>query len=332
MPRVRIADVAAAAGVSPTTASHALTGRRVVSAVTLEKVRKAAEELDYRANAVARSLRTQRTDAVALIVPDITNPFYPMVARGVQDALSDAGYQVIVCSTDADPARELRTLRDMVARAVDGMIVSLFRASDEDLAGIAASGIPFVMLGPMEGPHLGDRVMGDDRVSVSEATRHLLGAGRKRIAFVGAALGVGPGDSRLAGYEDALLAAGITLDPRLVLRSDYSRAGARDAAAQLVGLEPPVDAIICANDLTAIGVMDALKSAGLSVPTDVAVVGFDDIETAALVSPALTTVDNRAYDKGVVCGRILLQRMSGELTGEFRRIVVPGHFIVRESG
>lgn len=332
MPRVRIADVAKAAGVSPTTASHALTGRRVVSAVTLEKVRKAAEDLNYRANAVARSLRTQRTNAVALIVPDITNPFYPMVARGVQDALSDAGYQVIVCSTDADPARELRTLRDMVARAVDGMIVSLFRASDEELASVAASGIPFVMLGPMEGPHLGDRVMGDDRVSVSEATRHLLAAGRKRIAFVGAALGVGPGDSRLAGYEDALLASGIALDPRLILRSDYSRAGAREAAAQLVGLEPPVDAIICANDLTAIGVMDALKSAGLSVPSDVAVVGFDDIETAALVSPALTTVDNRAYDKGVVCGRILLQRMSGELTGEFRRIVVPGHFIVRESG
>jgi LacI family transcriptional regulator len=332
MPRIRIADVAAAAGVSPTTASHALTGRRAVSAATLEKVRKAAEELNYRANAVARSLRTQRTDAVALIVPDITNPFYPMVARGVQDALSDAGYQVIVCSTDADPARELRTLRDMVARAVDGMIVSLFRASDEDLAGVAASGIPFVMLGPMEGPHLGDRVMGDDRVSVSEATRHLLAAGRKRIAFIGAALGVGPGDSRLAGYEDALLAAGMSLDPRIILRSDYSRAGARGAAAQLIGLDPPVDAIICANDLTAIGVMDALKSAGLSVPSDVAVVGFDDIDTATLVSPALTTVDNRAYDKGVVCGRILLQRMSGELTGEFRRIVVPGHFIVRESG
>jgi LacI family transcriptional regulator len=328
---VRIADVAAAAGVSPTTASHALTGRRPVSAATLANVRKAVADLNYRANAVARSLRTQRTLAVALIVPDITNPFYPMVARGVQDTISDAGYQLIICSTDADLARELRALRDMVSRAVDGMIVSLFRASDDDLADVAASGIPFVMLGPMEGPNLGDRVMGDDRVSVSEATRKLLNSGRKCIAFVGAAQGVGPGDSRLAGYEDAMLAAGVALDPNLILRSDYSRAGARAATAQLVGREPPVDAIICANDLTAIGVMDALKIAGLSVPSDVAVIGFDDIESAALVSPALTTVDNRAYDKGVVCGRILLQRMSGEITGAFRHIVVPSHFVVRES-
>jgi LacI family transcriptional regulator len=331
MSRPRIADVAQAAGVSPTTVSHALSGRRPVSPELRERVREAVEKLDYRANVMARGLRTQRTQTIALVVPDITNPFYPMVARGVQDALSESGYQVVVCSTDAEPERELAFLSDMTARSVDGMIVDLFRTSAESLRALVDPEIPIVVLGPMVATDIGDRVHGDDRVSVAEATRHLIRRGCARIAFVGAAQGVGPVDARRAGYEDALLGSGLALDPRLVVESDYTRAGAEHALSRALADGIAIDAVVCANDLSAIGAMDALKAAGLSVPADVPVVGFDDIDAASLVSPSLTTVDNRAYDKGVVCGRLLLQRIRGELDGPFREIVVPSAFIVRES-
>jgi LacI family transcriptional regulator len=331
MPRPRIADVARVAGVSPTTVSHALSGRRPVSAEVQERVRAAVESLDYRANVLARGLRTQRTHTVALIVPDITNPFYPMVARGVQDAMTESGYQVVVCSTDADPTREAAFLNDMMARSVDGLIVDLFRTSPEAVGQLVNADVPIVILGPMVAPDLGDRVLGDDRVSVGEATRHLLNAGRRRIAFVGAAAGVGPGDDRRSGYEDALVGAGLPLDPELMLEADYTRSGAARQVSALLSRNVPVDAVVCVNDLSAIGAIDALKAVGKQVPTDVQVVGFDDIEAASLVSPSLTTVDNRAYDKGVVCGRLLLQRLSGELDGPYREIVLPGTFIVRES-
>lgn len=329
--RVGIADVALAAGVSRTTVSHALTGKRRVSSETKARVLEAAERLNYRANAIARSLRTQQSDTIAIIVPDITNPFYPVLARGVQDAMSDEGYQVVVCSTDADRARESRYLAAMISRSVDGMILDLFRTPSADLEDLVASGIPCVLLGSMEAPEFGDRVIGDDRVSVSRATAHLLRGGRTRIAFVGAVAGVGPSDDRRAGYIDALLSAGRSVDKSLVLHADYSRIGARDALARLILTGVKVDAVVCANDLAAIGAMDAVRAAGLSVPGDVAVIGFDDIEAAALVSPALTTIVNHAYDKGLICGRLLLQRISGELTGEFRRIVVPGTLVLRET-
>lgn len=331
MLRTRIADVARVAGVSTTTVSHALSGRRPVSAETLAKVDAAVRQLDYRANVMARALRTQRTQTVALVVPDITNPFYPMVARGVQDTLAPSGYQVVVCSTDADSVRERAFLGDMLARSVDGLIIDLFRTDPADLAELVSPDVPVVMFGPMVAEGLGDRVIGDDRVSTAEATRHLIDTGRRRIAFLGAAAGVGPSDQRRAGYEDALLGAGIALDPTLVVEADYTRVGAAVAVGELLRTGVELDGLVSANDVGAIGAIDALNAAGLRVPEDVAVTGFDDIEAASLVRPALTTVDNRAYDKGVVCAQLLLQRMAGELDGPYREIVVPGRFRIRES-
>ncbi|GAA1874495.1 LacI family DNA-binding transcriptional regulator [Asanoa iriomotensis] len=330
-PRPRIADVADIAGVSRTTVSHALSGRRPVSDEAKAKVIAAVKELDYRANQLAVNLRLQRTQTIAFVMPDITNPFYPMVARGVQDTIRDAGYQVVVCSTDGDPVREAAFLSDMVSRAVDGLIIDLFRTPAHAVEALVGKHTPAVMLGPMKAPPIGDRVHGDDRVSVAEATRHLLRSGRTRIAFAGGPPGIGPGGIRQSGYEDALLGAGVAVDRKLVISADYTRDGVRVAveAALADGLD--VDGIVCANDLGAIGALDALRAHGRSVPDDVAVIGFDDIDAAALVHPALTTIDNRAYEKGTVCGRLLLQRISGELDGPFRDIIVPGSLVVRDS-
>ena len=326
-----IADVARAAGVSPTTVSHTLSGKRPVSAAVQAKVRAAVDELGYSGNALARGLRTQRTQTIALVIPDITNPFYPVVARGVQDAVTNAGYQVVVCSTDGDPERESAFIRDMSARSVDGMIIGLLHSPSAALDGLVDSDVRVVMLGHHQGMELGDRVTSDNRVIVAEATRHLASKGRKRIAFVGGEHGAGPGDERLAGYEDALLGVGLAIDPALVVATGYARGSGSSGVSQLLAAGVDFDAVVAVNDLAAIGALDALRVMGRRVPDDVAVVGFDDIDAAALVHPSLTTVDNRAYEKGSLCGRLLLQRISGEYTGPFRHIVVPGRLVVRES-
>jgi len=331
MRQPRIEDVARAAGVSTTTVSHTLTGKRPVSATAQARVRTAIDELGYSGNALARGLRTQRTLTIALVVPDITNPFYPVVARGVQDAVTEAGYQVVVCSTDGDPGREAAFVRDMVARSVDGIILGLLHMPSAVLGSLVDRDLRIVLLGHHAGHQLGDSVTSDNRVSVAEATRHLIAAGRTRIAFVGGEHEAGPGDERQAGYEDALLGAGIPLDPALVSTTGYMRVSGSSAISQLLADGVVFDAVVAVNDLAAIGVLDALRAAGRTVPGDVAVVGFDDIDAASLVHPSLTTIDNRAYEKGTLCGRLLIQRISGEITGDFRRIVVPGTLVLRES-
>ncbi|MFT4029226.1 MAG: LacI family DNA-binding transcriptional regulator [Protaetiibacter sp.] len=331
MARVRISDVAAAAGVSVTTVSHALSGKRPVAAETERKVRDAAERLSYRPSTVARSLRTRRSQTIALVVPDITNPFFPMVARGVQDAALHSGYQVVIASTDADGARELRFIEDLVARSIDGVILDLFRTPAHELGRFVEARIPVVMIGEMDGEGIGDRVVGDDRDSVAAATKHLLDAGRRRIAFVGGAPGAGPGDLRRSGYRDALAATGIIPDPALIVDTDYTRAGAYAAFRTLLQSGIEVDGVVGVNDLAAIGVLDAVREAGRRVPEEIAVIGYDDIEAARLVRPALSTVENRAYDKGVLCAELLLKRIAGDGDAPFERVVVPGRLVLRDS-
>ncbi len=331
MRQPRIEDVAQAAGVSATTVSHTLTGKRPVSAAAQARVRAAVKELGYSGNAMARGLRTQRTHTIALVIPDITNPFYPIVARGIQDAVTGAGYQVVVCSTDGDLERESSFVKEMAARSVDGMILGLLHPPTTVLGSLVDQNPRIVLLGHHAGGELGDSVISDNRVITAEATRHLIRTGRTRIAFVGGEHGLGPGDERQAGFEDAILGAGLTLDPALVVATGYARASGASAVSRLLDAGTHFDAVVAVNDLAAIGVLDALRGYGRSVPADVAVIGFDDIDAAALVYPSLTTIDNRAYEKGTLCGRLLLQRISGEFSGPFRQIVVPGTLVVRET-
>lgn len=328
--RPTIGDVARAAGVSPTTVSHAFTGRRPVSEGAREAVLRAAQDLGYRRPAAA-ARAAPRTRIVGLVVPDLTNPFYPALVAGVQEALGEDGYQAVVYGTGGSPSRELAAVRDLLDRAVDGMVIDLFGSLPDDLGELIAETVPVLLLGATDAGPIGDRVDGDDRVSVAQATRHLIDRGHRAIAFVGAPLGRGPGDARRAGYEDALLAAGVPLQSALVAEADYTRAGAQAAVGALLDRGVAFDALVCANDLSAIGAIDALLAAGIKVPADVAVVGFDDIEASSLIRPTLTTVDNRAHDKGLICGRLLRQRITGELSGPYRHITVPGTFIERES-
>ena len=326
--RVTIAEVAALAGVSPTTVSHVFSGKRVVSSATRERVLEIVQTLGYRPNNVARNLRTRQSKMVAVVVPDITNPFYSVLTRGLADALSGADYGTFVCNTDGDVTREQRFIEDVLDRGGDGVVMAAVNVSPEAIEALADLGTPFVCMGTdVEHPHV-DRIWADDIAGAREATAHLLAHGAGCVAMI-----QGPNDSggRGEGYRDALDAAGVPFRQELVVHGNWTRQGGYAAMHELLSLTPPPPAVFCANDLMAIGAMDAARERGCSIPGDIRLAGFDDIEAATLVSPALTTVRNPSYETGRTAGELLLSRMTGEhVTGQ-RSIVLPCPLIVRAS-
>jgi LacI family transcriptional regulator len=330
-PRIRMTDVASRAGVSTTTVSHVLSDRRPVAAGTRRRVLEAIEALGYRPSELARSLRTQRTQTVALLIPDITNPFYPMLARGLQDAIKSGGYHSVVCNTDGDREEELTFLDQMVARSVDGIVIVGFGTDEKHLQRVEAAGIPVVAFGPQFTLDAADLVGADDRVGMADATRYLIGTDREPIGFIGPSSDGGPGNVRRQGYQDALLESGIAVDTSFVAGDDYTRDSGVTAMRGMLDRGVRPRGVVCANDLIAIGVLDVARERGLVVPHDLAVVGFDDIEAASLTSPRLTTVVNPAYDEGRTAGQLMLSRLTGEYAGPHRRVILRCRLVVRES-
>lgn len=327
--RVTIAQVAARAGVSDTTVSHVLSGNRPVAAATQRRVRAAVRQLGYRPNGVARSLRSKRSMTVALIIPDLTNPFYTVLARGLADQLDEAGYRVLVCNTDAEREREQDFIDDMLDRGVDAIAMTSYHLATTEVTRVINLGVPITCVGEsIDHPRV-DQVIADGEQGGWEATRHLLSRGAGRIAMITGAEELN--NDRISGYRRALTEAGKRFSRRLVAHGNWTRGGGRAAMRALIGKEPRIDAVFCANDLMAIGAMDALRELGRSIPGDVALVGFDDIEAAALVTPALTTIVNPAYDAGRATGQLLLKRMQGEPSAPRKITVLPCTLRLRES-
>lgn len=328
---VTIIDVARHARVSITTVSHALSGNRPVAEATRARIERSIRELGYRPNAFARGLRTERSHMVALIIPDITNPYYPTLARGMQDALHSGGYQMFVCSTDARREQERKFLTDALQRRVDGIALAAFATTARTLAPVLRASLPVVSIGPTIQHSKVDCVRTDDVAGSRDATGYLIEKGYEPIGMIGGPPGMSPSDNRLEGHRVALRAARIRFEPRLVMIGDFSRAGGAAAMKELLSRKVRPRAVFCANDLMAIGAMDAVREAGLQLPRDLALVGYDDIEAAALITPALTTIVNPAYEMGNACGGLLLERMSGKHRGARREIVVPHRLIPRAS-
>ncbi|WP_344892991.1 LacI family DNA-binding transcriptional regulator [Nonomuraea antimicrobica] len=324
-------EVAARAGVSVTTVSHVLSGRRPVAESTRTRVLQVIEQLGYQPDTLARGLRTRRTMTVGLLVPDLTNPFYPMVLRGLNDVLVPAGYHAIVCDTDGTREQELAFLREMATRRVDGMVIAPFQLTRKDLLSHAKA-VPLVRLG--DGPldaDLGDLVSSGGEDGMAQMVRYLLERGSRRVAYIGGPRHTGPSDRREAGFHRALAEAGRVAGDDLVIRGGFTRDAGREAAEVLLNRADRPDAIACANDLIAIGVLDAARKLDLSVPGDLAVTGYDDIDAASLVTPALTTVVNPAREVGRACGEALLRRLTADGAEPYREVVIANSIVRRDS-
>lgn len=329
--RISIVEVAADAGVSMTTVSHALSGKRAVSATTRAKVLASVERLDYRPNVLAQSLRNQRTRTVGLLIADITNPYYPAVARAVHDELAAQHYLSFIGNTDGDRDVEASFLHEMVARSVDGIIMQPMALSPTEIYEIVGESMPLVVAGTDDGDRRVDMVGSDDAVGITEAVGHLHSRDYRRVGFLGGPEHLGPSDGRLAAFRAAMNGLGLPVVEDWVRRAAFTRDGGFHVAGDWLAGGGFPDAIMCANDLIAIGVLDAARAAGLSVPRDLAIVGFDDIETANLVTPRLTTVINPATAVGAACAKVLLHRMQEGPTQQANHRALPTRLVVRES-
>jgi len=328
--RPTIYDVARLAGVSTATVSRALNGTGQIAPATLATIEAAVEELGYHPNTVARSLVTKSTHTIALLLPDITNPFYAALVRGIQEAAFGHGRTMLLCTTEGDAEREEHYLRLLQAKQVDGALVDGLVLPADRIAGFVEDGFPIVCLDRDIDARSIPVVQVDNRIGGRLATKHLIELGHTRIAHVTGAGELGISDERLAGYRDALTAARIEPDFDLVEEGRFTEEGGHDAASTLIEGHPDITAIFAANDLSALGVLNALAENGRSVPDDVSVVGFDDLRLAAYTSPPLTTVRQPGVEIARLATEILIGLTEGRPAQRMRHLLEP-ELVLRAS-
>ena len=324
-----ITTVARLANVSVASASRALNGIRT-SAETLERVTAAAESVGYVPNAAARSLRSRRTGQIAFAMPDVGNPVYTTMVGSIQEIARGSGVRLLLHSTGADPDDELAMVRDLKHRYVDGLILASLHLTEAHAAELRVAAAPVVVIGrPTAGTRI-DTVRAYSRKGAAEAVRHLVATGRSRIALVNGPTHTVSGSSRHRGYLDGLRSCGLERDDRLIeVADDFMVEPGRRAAEILLARVRP-DAILCANDLLAVGVLGALRNAQLDVPGDVALVGMDNSDLSSLTWPALTTVDLGSFERARIAAELLLARID-EPGREPQVVGVEPRLVVRAS-
>jgi LacI family transcriptional regulator len=327
--RPTIIDVARVAGVSKTTVSRVISGHdSLVREETRQRVLRAIRQLGYERNVVAGSLRTDRTYMVLLVIPDIANPFWPEVARGVQDVLEAPGYGAVLANSDWDTRREHEFLAMARRNRFDGIIINPVSATRDELI---TDGIPAVVLGlGADYPDL-DMVGSDSYAGTTLALEHLFSLGHRRIGLISGLSRRTSRSSRLASYVDFLQQRDIPVEDELIVKCPYGQESGRQSMKGLLSLDRPPTAVFAANDILAIGALQAVHQAGLQVPQDMSIIGMDDIYAASVTAPPLTTISKQKYEQGWQAGTFLLERMEGKAPQTPRRLSFPCRLVERES-
>jgi LacI family transcriptional regulator len=325
-----IRDVAQRAGVSTTTVSHVINGTRRVDAITAARVHAAIADLGYRPNALARSMRRGRTHTVGVVLPDIANPFFGDLARWLEDALFEADFSAIICNSDGDERKEARYLDVLLSKKVDGLLLIAASQPSERLRHLVDSGPPTIVV---------DREIHDlpvSQVMVANhhggflAGQHLLALGHRVVGVIAGPGGLGTSARRLDGFRAAFAEAGVAIDAAHVQRGDFRAAGGRAAMEALLALGSRPSAVFAENDLMALGALSAAHAAGLEIPADLSVVGFDGIAFGADVTPALSTVVQSSAEVAQTAVEILLDQLRDRHVPP-RQVELPVSLVVRGS-
>jgi LacI family transcriptional regulator len=331
-----IKDVALKAEVSVTTVSHVVNDTRHVSPKVRERVELAIRELGYVPNATARSLKSNTTSTLGMLIPNSSNPYFAEIVRIVEDRCFEAGYTLVLCNTDDEPHRQMVYLKVLAERRIDGLIVVSTGAGDDDSLVTQLRGlrIPTVLV---------DREIADPACDLVEtahmlggmlAVRHLLSLGHKRIACIGGPVGVMPSEQRIEGWRMALAEVGATPGianaDALLWRGGFTSQGGYEAMHAILRTEERPSAVFVCNDLMAIGALRAAHESSLHVPDELSIVGFDDIELSAYTSPPLTTVMQPKERLGALAVDMLLERVRGERR-DARKVVLHPELRVRAS-
>lgn len=334
---VTLQQLAQVAGVSVSTVSRALNDSdHAVNQNTRQRILTLAKQLGYRPNVMARSLKTDRTFSIGIIVDNIVSPFTPTMIRGIQDYLKTFGYFSLIINTDWNPEMEAEAVHDLISRSIDGIIFveSWLREPNPTLD---VANKPYVFVHRLFGTAERNAVSVDDFYGGRVATEHLIQLKHRRIALISGPPGWGSSENRLRGYRAALEHAGIPFEPACVYEGDWEVQSGFAAAKYLLTLSDPPTAIFAANDLMALGAIYALQESGRRVPDDVAVVGYDDREIASIARPSITTVSLPCYEMGTQSAKLLLRLLHSKTSGldheaeSAKPVKIKGKLLVRES-
>lgn len=328
-----IYDVSALAGVSTSTVSRTFSRPEMISEATRNKVLTAAKKLGYRPNTLAGALTTKRTLLIGLLTSDIQNPFVASLARGVQDGIAAKRYLSIICSTDGDAVRELDLLEEMLARGIDGFILTPpFDGPDPSVVALLKTlpkrNVPVVFIGHQSKDSSNDFATSGAESGALEAVNHLIALGHTRIGFIGGSYTRGIGLGRWRGYREALHLHALPPHHELERETNATSKGGFAAMEELLNLSKPPSAVVAINDLVAIGAMDACKEREIAVPSQMSIIGFDDIPVASLTTPPLTTVAQPAYELGHTAANLILNRIATPHIAP-QRITLGCRFIMR---
>ena len=329
MPTIR--DVAKLAGVAPITASRVISNSGYASEDVRQRVNLAAEQLGYVPNFLARSLRSKRTQTLALVLTDITNPFWTTVARGVEDAASEEGYHVIFCNTDESASKQNSYLEAIIQKQVDGILLVPARSNTSPIEFLHQQNVQVVLLDRRLPNMEADVVRCDSKGGAYQLVQLLVKLRHQRIAILSGPSGVSSADDRVAGYKQALDEAGLKTEEQLIIYGDFTLESGYEMTRSLLELPARPTALFAGNNFIAIGALKALHDAGLAVPEKMSVVSFDDLPAAIVVDPFLTVAVQPAYEMGQRATRRLLERLDGQTTGGVQDIVLPVSIIERKS-
>lgn len=324
-----INDVAKHAGVSVATVSRVINGNAKVSPETITKVKQAIAELDYRPNLLGRALRKTRSERILVLLPNIANPFYAEIVKGIEDVANKNGYSIMLCNTDSDLDREKKYIKMLKSHLADGAILMASELTSEELTELSQE-IPIIQCCEYKVGLPITHVSIDNEMAAFKAVNHLIGLGHKRIAFIGANNQFLSSTLRKEGYIRALEEAGIDYNPAYCGYGDYSYKSGFRVMKYLLSLDPRPTAVFCISDLMAVGAIRSAMEENLHVPEDLAVCGFDNVYFARMFKPTLTTVSQPMYDLGCVAMEVLLKAIESKDL-ETMHYILEHELIVRES-
>jgi LacI family transcriptional regulator len=325
-----IQDVAKSAGVAPITVSRVLNNSGYASEETRARVEAAIKDLGYVPNTLARGLRSKRTHTVALVMTDITNPFFTLIARGVEDFASRSGYTVIYCNTDESESKEDNYINILVQKQVDGVLLVPACSNSKSVKFLQSNDIPVVLIDRSIPDIQTDLVRCNSQEGAYHLVKHLIDLGHEKIVAITGPHEVSTAQDRAIGYSRAMQEAELEEWARVYYGS-FTQASGYELAHEVLALNPYPTAIFGANNFISIGVLKALHEADLHVPEDISVVGFDDLPETMLVDPILTVASQPAYEMGSQAAELLLKRITNKSSTDPQEIILPTEIVIRQS-
>jgi LacI family transcriptional regulator len=325
-----IFDIARESGVSYSTVSRTLSGFEFVKDSTREKVLAAAEKLGYVPNQQARSLAGGPSNLIGVLVPTMTNDYIIQILQGLDDELAHSDYNLILYTTNRHQGKEATYVANIMNGAADGLLLVAPFASDPYLEALRQQDFPYVLIDQEDQADQSSVVNATNRRGAYEATQYLIKLGHRRIGFLAGLPQLNSAIERLEGYRSALADSGLTFREEYITRADFMMPQGYEAARKLLDLDDAPTAIFAANDLSALGAIDAIRTRGLKIPEDISVIGFDDIPQAAVAYPKLTTVRQPLNQMGREAVKVLLEHLANPAL-EIRRIVLDTRLIIRDS-